>query len=61
MLKDTDMESKDEEDPKLVGTMILLHLRWHPRPHCYYADANEHTHRGPGILRIPRIWTPEGK
>ena len=32
MPKDTDMESKDKEDPKLVGVMILLCLRWHLQP-----------------------------
>ena len=61
MPKDTDMELKDKEDPKLVGAMILLRIRWHPQPHCYCADANEHRHRGPGILKTPRIWTTEGE
>jgi len=61
MQKDTDMESKGKEDPKHVGGMIQLRLRWHPQPLYYCADANEHRHRGPGIQRTPRIWTTEGK
>ncbi len=45
MPKDTDMELKDKEDPKLVEAMILLHMRWHPQPRHYCDDANEHRHR----------------
>ncbi len=64
MPKDTDTESKDEEDPKLVEAMILLRMRWHPHPRHFCADANEHRQYPENTKNLDHrgqmCWNPKG-